>query len=80
MAIELVTGSYREHDEAVALRVSIYTLSIVQYGSRIGQSSLPLEHSLEIVVGFGQILADITLLVISIGREERSLGQGQERW
>ena len=78
MLVELVFRHDGEHDETVALRVTVLSFTMLKDGRGVGQAATSLEHSLKIVVGLGKIVAQLAMLVVGIRRKEGRLGEREE--
>ena len=76
--VDLVTRCDGEHDQSVAVRVTVVAFTILEDTRGVGKSSLTLEHALQVIVGLCEVVADVAARIESIGREERCLGESEE--
>ena len=78
MAVEVEFRRDGKHHQTVAEGVAVLAFAVLQYAHRVGQAATPLELAFQIVVGLGQIVTQVAMLVVGVGRKERSLGQSEE--
>ena len=80
VAVEPVLRRNGKGYETVTEGVAVASVAVFENRDGVGQSSAPLELTFEVVVGLGQVVAHLAVLVEGVRSEEWSLGQCEEPW